>query len=401
MSLNVTVTPGHTFTDSETVTTGKLNAAATPTVSVSGSIDASEIGASAVDSTQLAAGAVVPSKMGESTLTPTASGGVTMDPSSYNKKGVILASGAINNTPTGQFEELWAGQPNSFLIGHATELDGTWTGDWSVKSKTLHANSTVYVSQQDEGSAGSNTFTLQVRDGSISKNMLQGGSVSNSKLANYSVTLDKLTPGGGAATSSTGGVAELDNTFWGGIIDFDPSDATTTTKFNGTAKVLQPTAANQVLRSTAEGARLSFGHHPCIPKAFVYAHQTGGTYDINGTAATASDYTIYMSSGVEQITRTGAANVCDHSIRFSAGIYEEGETVKCMGWGWIDNNDVYMALTGIHNAAANPDVPAANDGTIDANRDVKVTFYENHNQIGSATIPNTPYNPTVIQLWFY
>ena len=60
MSLNVTVTPGHTFTDSETVTTGKLNAASTPTVSVSGSIDSSELGAGSVDSTQLAAGAVVP-----------------------------------------------------------------------------------------------------------------------------------------------------------------------------------------------------------------------------------------------------------------------------------------------------------------------------------------------------
>jgi len=405
MSLNVTVTPGHTFTDSETVNTAKLNAAATPTVSVSGSIDSSELGASSVDTTQLAAGAVDPSKMGESTLTPSApGGGVTMDPSSYNKKGVILASGAINNTPTGQFEELWAGQPNSFLIGHATELDGTWTGDWSLKSKTLHANSSVYVSQQDEGSDSTpnNTFTLQVRDGSIKRDMLQGGSVSNSKLANYSVTLDKLTPGGGAATSSTGGIAELDNSFWGGIIDFDPSDATTTTKFNGTAKVLQPDGPNQVIRSTSEGGRLAFGHHPCIPKAFVYAHQTGGTYSVSGNSATASDYTIYMSSGVEQITRTGTTGVCDHSIRFAAGIYEEGDTVKCMGTGWVRDNEVYMPLTGIHvlnGSGAADDVPAANDGTIDANRDVKVTFYFQH--ADSDLEMKTPYNPTVIQLWFY
>ena len=244
-----------------------------------------------------------------------------------------------------------------------------------------------------------------MRDSSIKKDMLQGGSVSNSKLANYSVTLDKLTPGGGAATSSTGGIAELDNTFWGGIIDFDPSDATTTTKFNGTAKVLQPTAANQVLRSTAEGARLSFGHHPCIPKAFVYAHQTGGTYDVDGgadRALAASDWTIYMSSGVEQITRTGTAAVNDHSIRFAAGIFEEGETVKCMGTGWVRDNEVYMPLTGIHvlnGSGAADDVPAANDGTIDANRDVKVTFYFQH--ADSDLEMKTPYNPTVIQLWFY
>jgi len=364
---------------------------------VSGSIDSSELGASSVDTTQLAAGAVDPSKMGESTLTPSASGGVTMDPSSYNKKGVILASGAINNTPTGQFEELWAGQPNSFLIGHATELDGTWTGDWSLKSKTLHANSTVYVSQQDEGSANSNTFTLQVRDGSVKRDMLQGGSVSNSKLANYSVTLDKLTPGGGAATSSTGGIAELDNTFWGGIIDFDPSDATTTTKFNGTAKVLQPDGPNQVIRSTSEGGRLAFGYHPCIPKAFIYVCQTSGTLSATSGSLDASNYTIYTSSGVEQITRSGTANVLDHSIRFATGLYEEGDPVKCMGTGWYNYETAYMAVTGTHNAAASPDVPASNNGTIDANRDVKVTFYHAHN----GSVPSIPRNPTVIQLWFY
>jgi len=397
MSLNVTVTPGHTFTDSETVTTGKLNAASTPTVSVSGSIDSSELGASSVDTTQLAAGAVDPSKMGESTLTPTASGGVTMDPSSYNKKGVILASGAINNTPTGQFEELWAGQPNSFLIGHATELDGTWTGDWSLKSKTLHANSTVYVSQQDEGSANSNTFTLQVRDGSISKNMLQGGAVTNSKLSNYSVTVDKLTPGGGAASSNIGGISETDATFWGGIIDFDPSDATTSTKYNGTAKVLQPDGPNQVIRSTSEGGRLAFGYHPCIPKAFIYVCQTSGTRNAEGGSLDASNYTIYTSSGVEQITRSGAAGVLDHSIRFATGLYEEGDTVKCMGTGWYNHETVYMAVTGIHNATPDPDVPASNNGTVDANRDVKVTFYHAHN----GSVPSIPRNPTVIQLWFY
>ena len=72
-----------------------------------------------------------------------------------------------------------------------------------------------------------------------------------------------------------------------------------------------------------------------------------------------------------------------------------------MGFGFIEYNDVYMAVTGIHDAASTPNVPAANNGTIDANRDVNVTFYQKHNNIGSATQPNTPINPTVIQLWFY
>ena len=169
MSLNVTVTPGHTFTDSETVTTAKMNAAATPTIGVTGSIDSSEIAPNAIDTAQIKNGAVIASKMGVAAITPTLIGNPTMDPSSYNKKGVILASGAIDGGTAGQFEELWAGQPNSFLIGHATELDGTWTGDWSVRSKTLHSNSSVYVSQQE---TSANTFTLSVRDDAITKAML-------------------------------------------------------------------------------------------------------------------------------------------------------------------------------------------------------------------------------------
>lgn len=368
MSLNVTVTPGHTFTDSETVTTAKMNAAATPTVAVTGSIDASEIGTGAVDTDQLAAGAVTPAKMGEATLTPEATGGVTMAPSTYNKKGVILASGGINNTPAGQFEELWAGQPNSFLIGHATELDGTWTGDWSVRSKTLHSNSSVYVSQQE---TSANTFTLSLKEDAITKSMLQAGSVGNTQLANYSVTIDKIVPGGGtAAATGNLGIAETDSTFWGGIIDFDPADASTSTKYNGTAKVLKPSGKNQVLYGSAEGQRLKFDHHPCIPRAWCHVVQSGGTISFDSAHSgglDSSNFTIIAGSGIAAngVSLTSTCGV--YTIRFETGVAAQNDSIKVIGLGHASGDTTYFPAAGT-SATANTD-------TVDANLDISVKFW--------------------------
>jgi hypothetical protein len=407
MSLNVTVTPGHSFTDSETVTTGKLNAAATPTVSMTGSIDSSELGAGSVDTTQLAVGAVTPPKMGESALGTPSTGSFTMkqdaddsdSDTDYQKKGNILVSGA-GGAVDGKYEETFAGYPNRFLIGHAKKVgDGTddvWTGDWTLRSKFLNSESSILIDQQDDQS-----ITLKIGSFKLTSNMFTAGCVKSGTISDYSITLDKLTPGGGASTGEAGEpIAEKDKTFWGGLIDFNPDNQAGVTEYHGKAETLQPTAKHQVVYAVAEQQKLAFGHHPCIPKAFVYAHQTGGTYDVDGganRALTASDWTIYMSSGVEQITRTGTAGVNDHSIRFAAGIYETGDTVKCMGTGWVRDNEVYMPLTGIH--VVSPLTQAANNGTIDANRDVKVTFYFQHADQNLRM--ETPYNPTVIQLWFY
>ena len=314
MSLNVTVTPGHTFTDNETVTTGKLNAAAAPTVAVSGSIDASELGASSVGTTQLAAESVTAEKMGVAALQASAPGGFTMNPQTHsNKKGVILASGAIDGGTAGQFDELWAGSPNSFLIGHATRTDSTWTGDWSVRSKVLSSNSSIFVDQQDDSS-----ITMLIKENAITKSMMQGQSIGNEEISSYSVTLDKITPGGGAASDNSGGIAKDSNDFWAGIMQFNPANPAGSTGWNGKAEALQASEKNQVVYSQAKQSALVFGHHPCIPKAFAIIRAHGE--HAGGTNYNSSNFTIVHGVGIAEIQKVNSST-CEgeYKVKLTSG----------------------------------------------------------------------------------
>jgi len=381
MPLSITVQPNELFPANEAVTLAKLRSAAKPSVAISGAVGSDDLAANSVSGTNIADSSITAAKMGLAAIT--GEGG------NDDGKGVILVSGLTSTEK--QYGELYAGKVNQFLIGAGTVSEGAWTGTYDLKSKALSAGSSVEVTAQ-----GDDDFALTIKDDAVVKAMMANDSVGNNELSNYGVTISKFAPGGGIAAD--GGIAESTSDFWGGVIDIDP--AITVNGYKGKVAALQPTAANQVIYADAEGSRLKFGAHPCMPKAFIYARQTGGAYNNSGGALVASNYTIMMSSGVEQITRSGEAGVLDHEFRISAGIYETGDTVKCMGFGWFEHNDIYMAVTGIHNAAANPDVPAANNGTIDANRDVKVTFYQNHDD-GTNRWFYTPINPTVIQLWFY
>tara|TARA_R100001129_G_scaffold186395_1_gene177946 strand:+ start:1242 stop:2423 length:1182 start_codon:yes stop_codon:yes gene_type:complete len=393
MSLNVTVTPGHTFTDNETVTTGKLNAAAEPTVAVSGSIDASELGASSVGTTQLANASVTATKMGvaSDSLQSSAPTGFTMSPAAHgdNKKGVILASGAIDGGTVGQFDELWAGSPNSLLIGHATKTDGTWTGDWSVRSKALSGSSSIFVDQQD-----ANTITMLIKNDSINRDMMKSQSVGNTQLANYSVTIDKIVPGAGTASATTHGIAETDSTFWGGIIDFDPADSSNTTEYNGTAKVLQPSGKGQLLYGAAEGARLKFDYHPCVPRAWCYVIQSGGSYHDDGaiTGGVASEhFTILAGHGIESVSLT--ATLGQYTIRFSNGFASENDSIKAVGFGHRDYATTVFPVAGTSGSA--------NSDTVDANLDVTVTFFSVTGSGNTGSFLSAAHQPRIFTLYFY
>ena len=380
MPLSITVQPNELFPANEAVTLAKLRSAAKPSVAISGAVGSDDLAANSVAGTNIAASSVTADKMGLAAITG--------ESANTTRKGVILASGTTNTEK--QYGELYAGKVNQFLIGAGTVSEGVWTGTYDLKSKALSAASSVEVTAQ-----GTSDFALTIKDDAVVKAMMANDSVGNNELSNFGVTISKFAPGGGIAAD--GGIAESTDDFWGGVIDIDP--AVTVNGYKGKVAAIQPTGKNQVIYADAEGARLKFGAHPCMPKAFIYARQSGGTLSpSSATSADASDYTIMMSSGVEQITRSGASGVLDHEFRISAGIYEEGDTVKCMGFGWWEYDNIYLAVTGIHNVTG--PVPASNNGTIDANRDVKVTFYENHD---STTTKNfdTPRNPSVFQLWFY
>jgi hypothetical protein len=374
MSLNVTVTPGHTFTDNETVTTGKLNAAAEPTVAVSGSIDASELGASSVGSTQLAAESVIPSKMGVSSLSgPTIAEGFTMrediDSSSssttYNKKGVMYVTGAINNTPTGQYEELFAGTPNNFLIGSAKKTDGSWTGDWSVKSKSLNSGSSIFVDQQDDES-----FTMLIKENAITKSMMQGQSIGNEELGVYSVTLDKITPGGGAASNNSGGIAKDSNDFWGGIIGFNPANKAGETGWHGRAEALQANAKNQVVYSQGIQQSLLFRHHPCIPKAFAMIRANGehaGATDYNS-----SSFTIVHSEGISEIQKVNSSsNHGEYKVKLTSG-YETMFGTSANGVGDIPDGVITGTQSNNSDTDNRPGLFGVVTGAIDGNREFTI-----------------------------
>jgi len=391
MSLNVTVTPGHTFTDSETVTTGKLNAASTPTVSVSGSIDSSELGAGSVDTTQLAVGAVTPPKMGESELGTPSTGSFTMKQDAddgdsetvYQKKGNILVSGA-GGAVDGKYEETFAGYPNRFLIGHAKKVgDGTddvWTGDWTLRSKFLNSESSILVDQQDDQS-----ITLKIGSFKLTSNMFTAGCVKSGTISDYSITLDKLTPGGGASTGSAGEpIAEKDDSFWGGLIDFNPGNQAGVTEYHGKAETLQPTAKNQVVYAVAEQQKLAFGHHPCIPRAWCHIAQTASQDSDSDAAVAAENYSLLAGFGVAEFSR--AANHV-HTVKFDAGVFSESDTVKCVGEGNWSNAVTYYPLAGT-SASVNSD-------TVDALLEITVMFY--HEPAPYAELRN----PRHFLLYFY
>lgn len=387
MSLNVTVTPGHTFTENETVTTGKLNAAAAPTVAVSGSIDSSELGASSVGSTQLAAESVTAEKMGVAALQASAPGGFTMNPQTHsNKKGVILASGAIDGGTAGQFDELWAGSPNSFLIGHATRTDSTWTGDWSVRSKVLSSNSSIFVDQQDASS-----ITMLIKENAITKSMMQGQSVGNEELGSYAVTLDKITPGGGAASDNSGGIAKDSNDFWAGIMQFNPANEAGSTGWNGKAEALQATGKNQVVYSQAKQSALVFGHHPCIPRAYCYVVQSGGGFEddwgIAGALST-SNFTFFANSGIAEFSRT--ATLGEFTVKFDTGVFAENDVVKVVGDTDYDYASKYFVTAGTNGSQ--------NSDTVDANLEITLKCWQSPGTSGTFTNAR---QPKVFRLQFF
>lgn len=82
MSLQITVTPGKTFTDGEAVTYEKLNQLAVPVIDSSGSVGSGQIGSSAITEAKIGTGAVTETKI--------AADAVTLDKIAHATAGDIL-----------------------------------------------------------------------------------------------------------------------------------------------------------------------------------------------------------------------------------------------------------------------------------------------------------------------
>lgn len=314
MPLAVTVEAGENFPDNEAVTLARLRKGAKPSVAITGTVSAVDMQDGGITGAKLADTTIPASKMGNA---------VTTGESGAGKKGVILASDG-----TDKFNELYAGKRNAFLIGSSTKTGETWTDEYLLKSKTLHADSTFEVTDQT-----ADDFTLKVKDNGIVKDMMGDNSVGSAQLSNYAVTINSIAPGGGS--SSSGGIAKDTDDFWGGVLDFDPNTESGSTGWHGKAGALQATGKNQTLYSTSIGSRLNFGHHPCIPRAWATVHDTSNDeFDLGGTQTTA-EFARIGHSGVAAVERT-ATGV--YKFHFESNIYATGDTVKVFGFGFRDPN---------------------------------------------------------------
>jgi hypothetical protein len=316
MPLAVTVEAGENFPDNEAVTLARLRKGAKPSVAITGTVSAVDMQDGGITGAKLADTTIPASKMGDA---------VTTGESGAGKKGVILASDATN-----KFNELYAGKRNAFLIGSSTKTGEAWTDEYLLKSKTLNTEeSSLEVTDQT-----ANDFTLKVKDGGIVKDMMATNSVGSSALSNYAVTINSIAPGGGS--SSSGGIAKETNQFWGGIIDFDPNTESGTTGWHGKAGALPATGMNQTLYSTAIGARLTFGYHPCIPRAWatVFNNSNDGQSDSDTSAV--GEFSRIGHSGIAAVERTALGI---YKFHFESNIYATGDAPKAFGFGFRTGSD--------------------------------------------------------------
>jgi len=374
MPLAVTVEAGENYPDNEAVTLAKLRKGAKPSVAITGTVSAVDIQDGGITGAKLADTTISPAKMGNATITGETNAAL---------KGVILASGS-NSADLDKFDELYAGKRNAFLIGSSTKTGEAWTDEYLVKSKTLHTDSSLEVTDQT-----ANDFTIKVKDDGIVRDMMADNSVGSSQLSNYSVTINSLSPGGG--DSSSGGIASETADFWGGIVDFDPENESGGTGWHGRAGALQPTGKNQTLYSTASGERLKFGHHPCIPRAFCYVLQSGGTFnDDHSTAGAvaANNFKFLANSGVAEFSRT--ATLGEFTVKFATGVFAENDVVKVVGDTDFDYATKYYPVAGTNGSL--------NSDTVDANLEITIKCWRDRGSTGTFSVGR---QPRVFRLQFF
>ena len=330
MGLNATVTPGLTVSESTVLSASNLNLLGTPTVSITGSIDASDIGQNTVGSSELQDNAVKEQHIG-----------------SIGGTNYILRGDASGN-----------GQGITTL---AQEGDETQISLLVNDKTTLRAR---YITGAIEATTpDSNKLNLAIKDDSITSAMIQSNAVD--------INISNIQPGGGKdavggkASNSAGGA---------GLIVFDPSaqGAIGEDNFYGKAKVLQPTRANQVLLSGGgESSPLGFGSLPGIPNAFVHAYSP--VYRGSTDASSGDIFTKLFGTGVYGIKRehalTGAEAYGVLLVVFEAGIFSENDNVGVMGSGLNSDYEYAGLMPFVHSQVAvarfNESLSTVTDTTVD------------------------------------
>ena len=367
MGLNATVTPGITVTSSTVLSAANLNLLGTPTISITGSIDSSDIGADTIGSSEIQPNGVTQTEIGN-----------------IGGKNWILRGDASSN---GEGITTLAQDDNgdaqiSLLVNDKTDL----------KPRVITGNLDVTTS-------GANKLNFAIKENAITGSMIQNLS--------RKITINDIQPGGGI--SASGGVANISASgLTGGLIVFDPDAGTANIDgdaYYGKPQVLQPSGADQYLKSVGTKGRLTFGTLAGYPAAIVSAYPQ--THVDHEATATSGLFNKMYSSNVHLVRRIGQASPAINygmlRIFFSGGV-ANGDTVNVFGIG-ISNHTEHQMMPAVAATAselqidANGDVDTTN-GTTYPYVDVK---FIRHIVTGHPKDQTGGYlqNPNFVQLTFY
>jgi|14_taG_2_1085336.scaffolds.fasta_scaffold01580_11 hypothetical protein len=356
MGLNATVTPGITVSSSTLLNAANLNLLGTPTVSITGSIDASDIGANTVGSSELQDNAVKEQHIG-----------------SIGGANFILSGDASGN-----------GQGISTLAHEGTEDQISLL----VNDKTsLGAR---YITGAIEATtSGSNKLNLAIAEDSISAAMLQDSALTRK------VSIKDIQPGGGIGGRD--GVASTSSSaVTGGLIVFDPSSTESQingTNYFGTPKVLQPTGNNQYLKSTGTKGQLAFGSIGQQADAYVSAYTTSLVDD---SEASTTAFTTLINYNTNSLKFNGTKGRV--RVYFPEDFYSAGNIIQVMGYG-IDDGDKnsHFLIAAVMGAVATETVGEQTLPYVD----VGFIYAKNYEGAPDQAPANILYNPNMINLHFY
>ncbi len=368
MGLNATVTPGITVSSSTLLNAANLNLLGTPTVSITGAIDASDIGANTVGSSELQDDAVKEQHIGSI-------GGnnwILKGESATSSVGVdSLARNDSNETQI------------SLLVNDKTTLGARYiTG--AIEATT----------------SGTNKLNLAIKDDSITSAMIQSNAVD--------INISNLQPGGGLQADN--GLASTTQGDGGGIIFFDPTDDATigSTSYYGKAKVLPvPKIANQVLKSTSSGA-LSFGTVGSTPVGFCQAYAVSVDHDANATSGVFS-FNNNFKSGIYLVRRSSLTNHNKGVLRvfFSEDLLASGTNLGVFGFA-VNNAASQQMLPIVTGTVGiqkinNEGVEDLSNGTNHPYVDIKCILETEGSGNTAPDALSTAFlrNPNIINLTFY
>lgn len=367
MGLNATVTPGITVSSSTLLNAANLNLLGTPTVSITGSIDASDIGANTVGSSELQDNAVTQSHIG-----------------SIGGTNFILRGDASGN-----------GQGISTLAQEGTEDQISLLVNDKTSLGARYITGAIEATTQD-----TNKLNLAIKDDSITSAMIQSNAVD--------INISNIQPGGGLQADN--GLASTTQGDGGGIIFFDPTvDATIgDTNYYGKAKVLAvPKVANQVLKSTSSGA-LSFGTVGSTPVAYCQAYAVAVDHDANATSGVFS-FNNNFASGIYLVRRSSLTNHNKGVLRvfFSEDLLASGTNLGVFGFA-VNNAASQQMLPIVTGTVGiqkinNEGVEDLSNGTNHPYVDIKCLLETEGSGNTAPDALSTAFlrNPNIINLTFY